>query len=346
MGGGFGRPSKLALSFGLQAENVGVSSWPNFMKSLDGYAANNAQAVYYLALASQGYQLSAGGMAEMGFTGLDAQGRFSPSATPYTYRPGAPPNLAQTQAGVGKRQSSTSFFASLTHREGVVLGGTFAKVREQLGDDATTRLAALRGQLRPERWVREKLEELRGIPSIGVDFFARGVDPYADRYAALRRRAEALAAGVPPSDAPSPGAIVQLPLAFEDILGSGAYARVVPQAAPKATLRMVDVGCGRSFGDEDVAFGFGVRGTAFQRSEAWTGSAEAMVGLTTRLVSARVAYAFNVPDAAVLLPIPNAHVIGFQLVYGRAEVALPITPIAATVAQLAPERSRRGGDEP
>lgn len=344
MGGGFGKPSDFAFSFGLQAENIGASSWPLFIKGIDGYSANNAQAVYYVAVAKQGYQLSVGGLSDTGFTGLDAQGRFNPTATAYTYRPGAPPEASAAQANVGKRQRSNAFFLSLTQVEGVLLGGTIAQVREQLEDEAKTKLAALRGQLRPERWVKKAARSIPGVPSIGFDVFTPGVDPYADRYASLKKNAEQTAAGLVADAAPKPSTLVQLPLSFEDILGSGAYGRVVPQASPKPTLRMIDAGFAHSFGDEDLSFGLGVRATAFQRTETWTGSAEALVGVTSKYVSGRVAYAYNVPDAALLLPIPNAHVLGVQLVYGRSEVAMPVSPIAATLAQTTPGKRDRDED--
>lgn len=47
-----------------------------------------------------------------------------------------------------------------------------------------------------------------------------------------------------------------------------------------------------------------------------------------------LSYSYNSPDSGTFLPIPDVHVIGFQIVYGPVEMARPLLPIMPPASEL------------
>jgi len=136
---------------------------------------------------------------------------------------------------------------------------------------------------------------------------------------------------------------VQTPIGTDDALGFGVRFRVVPQWYPTVQLKRAELGFVRSIGDlgADVPFGFGARVVLHRPEETYQVSTDAFasVGLyqyeedktpeghAKYALFLAASYSYNSPDGTTFLPIADAHVFGFQLVWGRPETAKPLIPL-------------------
>ena len=206
----------------------------------------------------------------------------------------------------------------------------------------------MRAQFSPVRLIdRLELREKLGVPGIGFERYAAEIDYWGDRFQDARRQAEAVANGIQNAN-PIPTTTSQeetweIPVFVDDIAGTGLRARVIPQVKPEVKLRAVEV----SYFLSGEGFKVGARTFAFQRGSSFTGSGEAYVALQPAFFDnfsifgvpwVTLSYSYNTPESATFLPIPNAHVIGAQWLYGLPEMGRPLIPLVARE-----ERSHEGG---
>ena len=336
-GFGFGKPRTGFAAFaGIQVDMVATTEFPNiFVQKREGLEVG--QGAVYGGLAVYGFQVSGGVMAETTGRGLNPQGYFT--RRKFEFREGTPPEVIDAAQNMNTDRLST--FLTFTQAEGLTVGATLAKLQQ----DAKTQLAALRAQLAPERLMqRLDLRERLGVPGIGLNRYAAEIDYWGDRYQELRRQAEALANGVRSIQNVAENPLGQtseqrqetweIPIFVNDIAGTGIRAAVIPQVKPEVKLRAVEAGYFLTV--EHLKLG--ARAFAFQRGSSFTGSGEAYVALQPGFFEhfsifgvpwATLSYSYNAPESATFLPIPNAHVIGVQWVYGPPEMGRPLIPLQA-----------------
>ena len=328
-GFGFGRPRTGFAGFaGIQVDMVATTEFPNFFMQREGFEVG--QGAVYGGLALFGFQATYGVMAETSGRGLNPQGYFTRRR--FEFRPGTPSEVVEARANTGDTLSS---FFTFSHAEGLTVGATLA----ELGEEAKTQLAALRAQFSPVRLIdRLKLREKLGVPGIGFERYAAEVDYWGDRFQDVRRQAEALANGIANAN-PNPTTTSreetwEIPIFLDDIAGTGVRARVIPQVKPEVKLRAVEV----SYFVSGDGFKVGARTFGFQRGSSFTGSGEAYVAMQPAFFDnfsifgvpwMTLSYSYNTPESATFLPIPNAHVIGAQWLYGLPEIGRPLIPLVA-----------------
>jgi len=327
LGLGGGQPTTGFAAFaGIQGDYVVVSQFPNMFAKIDGFGPYTGEVVFYGGVAFEGLQVSGGMLLSRDFTNLDRDGYFmADAAKPPPVRPGGP---VAADSDTTDPQVRTSTFLMVTHSEGGALGAAFNDASRQ-GQDT---LAALKAEFAPRRLIdRLELHEKIGIPGIGLDLYGRGYDYYGDRVKAMRTAVDNAAntgAALPsPADYYTPPTY-EIPIFSRDIAGLGPWVRVVNQVSPKPLFRMLEVGYEAS-GD---FFRVAADAKLFRRGAAYTGCAEAYAALGYRRAWWTLSYSYNTPDGSTFLPIPNAHVMGFQVVYGPPEMARPLVPLMAKSA--------------
>lgn len=332
LGFGSGKPrTEWAWFFGVQIDSVESSSFPYFVKEIDGFETRALQGALYAGFAFRGFQLSVGTVIEEPLSSVDQQGFFTTSAGPPSLRPGAP----RPADGVEPEalDARTSTFVTLTQAEGVSIGATIASLHENV---AAT-LAALRAEIVPSLAMdRANLRDKIGVPGIGLNRYAKGIDYYGDRFADIRDMANRAAAGLEPDDASSitGSDTYEIPLILEDIAETGVSLRAITQVAPKPLFRSAEA----SWQYRAEKARLGAKASLFRRGDALTGNTDAYAAACPYALIFSIpceglmqlwltgSYSYNSPDASTFLPIPNAHVLGFQLVWGPPEMARPLIP--------------------
>lgn len=327
-GFGFGKPRTGFAAFaGIQVDMVATTEFPNFFTQREGFEVG--QGTFYGGLAAHGFQVTYGMMAETSGRGLNPQGYFTRRT--FEFRPGTP---AEVRESAAQGDTMSSFF-TFSQAEGLTVGATLA----ELGEEATTQIAALRAQFAPARLIdRLKLREKLGVPGIGFERYAAEIDYWGDRFQEARRQAEALANGIQSANPTQPTGsreeTWEIPIFLDDIAGTGLRARVIPQVKPAVKLRAVEA----SYFYSGESVKAGARAFAFQRGSSFTGSGEAYVALQPEYFKyfsifgvpwMTLSYSYNTPESATFLPIPNAHVIGAQWIYGPPEMGRPLVPLMA-----------------
>lgn len=321
---GVGQPrSGVAGFLGAQGDYAYVSEFPVLFSRPKEFRSGTQQLMLYGGFAVHGFQVSGGIVARTGFNGLNRQGFFT-AGNGAGVRPGAPPDAIAGGASESREeQTSVAPFVSFTQAEGVTAGLSFARIKQE----AATRLAALRTEVAPERLAKTLSNAF--IPGLGFDHFAQGIDYYGDTFAQMRSIAERNAAGLPTVSAdsiPVPATSL-IPVGLYDIAQTGLSLRQVTQVSPNALFRQA--GLSYVFRYEQM-FRAAARADLFKRGDGFTGSFEAYGAFApTDKFSAwvTVSYSYNTPDAATFLPIPNAHVLGIQWVFGPPEMARPLVPL-------------------
>lgn len=341
-GAGFGKPSTGFAGFiGLQVDAVASTQFPNpFVGTTEGEGFDYGQGLIYVGLAAHGFQATYGLMMSGDQAGgLNPQGYFTRHNS--GYRDGTPTDVYPTS------ELSYSHFITFTQAEGFSLGATLAEATshadvDSLENDVTEYfLAALHAEFAPAKLMeRLELRERLGIPGIGLDRYAAQIDYWGDHYHEMRSRAESIAnmgqlAGSAKQSAVDIGNETwEIPIFLDDIAGTGLRARIIPQVRPTVKLRAVE----GSYRYQADRLKVGARSFAFQRGKKLTGSAEGYLAFQPEFFKymsvlgvpwMTVSYSYNTPDAATFLPIPNAHVVGMQWIYGRPEMGRPLVPLLA-----------------
>ncbi len=339
-GAGFGKPTTGFAGFvGLQVDSVASTQFPNpFAATTEGEGFHYGQGLLYAGLAAHGFQVTYGLMMSGDHAdGLSPQGYFTRQS--HGYRDGTPEDARPTS------EVSYSHFITFTQAEGLSFGATLAEAASHLGaavesDPQGLFLAAIHAEFAPAKLMeRLDLRERLGIPGIGLDRYAAEIDYWGDRYHEMRRQAEEIAnmaqlASASQAATSTANETWELPIFLDDIAGTGLRARIIPQVRPTVKLRAIE----GSYRYQAERLKVGARSFAFQRGKKLTGSAEGYLAFQPEFFKymslfgvpwMTVSYSYNTPDAATFLPIPNAHVIGFQWIYGRPEMGRPLVPLLA-----------------
>lgn len=321
---GFGKPRTGVAGFlGAQGDYAYVSDFPVLFTRPKEFRSGTQQLMLYGGLSVVGFQVSGGILARTGFTGLNRQGFFT-AGNGAGVRPGAPPDaIAGGASDSQEEQTSVAPFVSFTQAEGITAGLSFARIKQE----AATRLAALRTEVAPERLAKSLSDAF--IPGLGFDHFAQGIDYYGDTFAQMKSIAERNAAGLPAvsTDSISVPATSLIPVSLYDIAQTGLSFRSVTQVSPNALFRQA--GLSYVFRYEQL-FRTAARADLFKRGDGFTGSFEAYAAVAPAdgfPAWITVSYSYNTPDASTFLPIPNAHVLGIQWVFGPPEMARPLVPL-------------------
>ncbi len=315
-------------------DGIYAGPWPAFFENAneDGHV----RAVSYGAVAAVGVAHK-GWVAQLSYfyhnTKMDADdlGRFtrcefSASCEEPTVRPGGP----APQYGTAELTIASNTMISLENGRGYSIGTLIGKRIDDAADgdagDGTTGIASLRALAEP--W--DLLPKAVGVVGAGLTTFGRGLDYYGDQNEEIQR---AVANGEP-GTVPARKGIVEFPLSMQRIGGSGATARIVLQALPAPAFRLAEAGY---FYEGDAEWKFlpqvGGRAKLFKRDTSYVPSADAYAGFywvfnkgspepNGRGLSAYATYSYNSPDAANLVPLADAHILGAQIVFGN-PTALP-----------------------
>jgi hypothetical protein len=334
---GRGRPTTgFAIFGGANLSRVLPTQFPNVTANLQNsegrspLRAAGGSLVLFAGAAYQGIAVELGYFVS-GFTiDSDVSGRLAScpdlsGCGGMTQRPGSPFPSGPTTENINR----TSYLLNLETAKGYSLGILFGGVDELTATGeriVKDRLAALRALAQPYDLVSRDI----GLLGAGLNVLAPEVDYYGDRVPDLRKAAER---GVPPP-VEDGGNIVEFPIVGDHLANTGALARLIVQAAPSPLFRLLEVGYAYE-GDPSgkLVPQAGVRAKLFRRADAHVPSWDAYAGglwvlrkgepdAEGRGLSAYVSYSYNSPDSLTFLPIPDAHVVGLQLVYGN-PIALP-----------------------
>ncbi len=297
-----GRPDEFAWFIGGAIDGALVS--PNH-SGMRQYDCQTMDLVAYTGLSIQSVAASVGARYNTGWSNLDANGQFG---------------------GTEKPKGHGAYIATLHQTEGLTFGGLFGPSPQTSAPGAMSQkdaLTILRGFFQPERLFERNDWRDIGLPSIGVERIAAGVDYYGDQYDQVRT---ALASASP---LPSPvGAKLQFPLQMIDIAGAGLAFRFIPQVTPNVMLRSAEGGFEFGQGVVHVA----AKAGATKRAASYHVSAQLTLSFWTFL---RVSYAYNIPDSTTFFPIPEAHVFGVT-------IGFPDTATADSYFQGHQQRANRG----
>lgn len=338
-GGGFGRPSRVALFAGVTWDIIALSG-PAF-SGIRGFGAPAAgQALLFLGGAVYGVQVSYAarysGMGGGDF-GRDPAGNFqsrSAQEEGVDFRPGTPSEVRNEDAG-GNRE-----FDVLTVYDdhlGVFAAATWTNEWQYTGEPRR-KLSEVRAHLQPLRlWARDFVETF-GLPAAGVtrldplrDYYQEG-DVYQEVASLEERAAE-------PED--EPAAEYEVDFGSDDVLAGGLRWRARGQVAPSVRFRRAEVGLVREVGLGKQALRVGARAHAVYRGDTIEPAGDAFVQLSSastemsvlgaQRASFALSYSYDSPDTTTFLPIPNAHVFGVQVLIGDPEASKPLIPLVRTV---------------
>ncbi len=320
IGIGGGKPSSdFSWFVGFHVDEAYTSQWGNFTKRLETVDAYYEQYLLTARLAYQGFSLSYGYLGQQTH-GLNALGQFG--AEP-NWRPGTPEEVRGTTKDTKNNASSHTF--SLRHKAGVGLGAAIAEVNKVAADQTmqtAQELAALKLTASPEQLLREI-----ALFHLGIDRFAESIDYYRDRAIAVQ---DSLSSGTAVVEPPK-GALYQVPLGVDDLLGLGIHARVIPEVAPRVQLRQVQAGWVYQTEPERGAGGAqffaGARAGAVNRNGKFSPSFDSGTGIISHGFSVGFSYSYNTPDPISYFPIPNAHVVGMQLGWQAAMPTIQGMPV-------------------
>lgn len=320
-GGGIGKPSDgFSLAFGLHIDGAYTTEAIPLSQHKTVQAASQ-QGMLYATAATPWFVLT-GGAIFYGVEGVDSNGMFRRAGDEQQFfRPGTPAEASEVGASQDRRQTATML--TLRERHALSVGAVISRVKERTPDgalDSRNALAALRSMIAPEALLPEL-----GLFHVGLDRVAGEIDYYSERTEENRR---AIEQGLPLPPTPSE-ALYEIPLGVDDLLGAGIRLRVVGQVAPTVKPRLAEAGMVRDEGSKNVSFVYGGRFIAFARNDNIEPSADAFAGIRFlgRQASSTLSYSYNSPDSATFFPVPDAHVYGFQVVYGPLEAARPLVPI-------------------
>lgn len=339
LGGGFGSYDSFGVIFGAQLDFVQMIG--NFGERGDGLRAAPGQSLLYVGAVGHGFQFTLGQMQnQMSARGLPLDPYGNYTANPDAgYRPGTPRYIAYPDEG-----DDSAFISTLVtgyHESGAF----FAVNYENATGGRPGRIGEARFNFQP---LEQYLPDLAGLPTFGIarlDKFKRYYGEALDSKSGKQLDAQPAVydpAGIPARNTEDP---YETEIGTDDALGIGARMRLVAQVRPQVTFRRADFGIvhienlGSRF--ELVA---AARAIAFRRDDSYDAAVDsfALIGIPPfkrgpeRMgwpFHVGLSYSYNSPDGSTFLPIPHAHVFGFQLVVGVPETSKPLIPIVKRVRE-------------
>lgn len=344
LGAGFGSIGGLALFGGANLDLTGFTN-PAWTPIPNMSALAGGETLLFLGVAAQDIQLTVASkqrFADAQALNLDPWGNYRPQGeSGLLFRPGTPWAISSPDSGDAWL---TTVFSLYESRSGAFLSFTMADVPQievttnELGRQYASftgtqkRITDVRFQFQPLRITPRWLLETVGIPMLGI----RRLDPMAalllegavDLYETLTRP-EDVGAGP-----------LELDLGSDDVLAGGFRWRIVQRVVPEVVFRRVEL----AYVDEhDVGLGIlrvGARAILHRQLEEYVlaGEGYLLLGPGTEsgsldFVSFGLSYSYNTPDTTTFLPLPNAHVLGFQVVFGAPEAVRPLIPLVRAVSE-------------
>jgi len=321
--GGWGQPRTGRALFGGFSGDVALVD-----AASGGYRAQNIDGFFFFGGSYHGVMATVGVRFISGWTNLDAAHRFTfgSSGPQVLFRPGTPDEVTRTESTEALRPKQWAApLLNIHHAEGATLGGAFEVVERQLPDGTYTAgrtLSALRGLLEPEPWIRRIGARYLGVPLVGLERYAAGVDRWGE-HGKEARIAHNEGRTPPPS---SDKAQYEIPFGADDVMSTGLRLVGIVAVYPQSFLREVEAAWAYSTGPLEA----GAKAFVFRRSGKYETAAEAFAawapGPYFRIA---LSYSYNVPETTTFFPIPNASVFGMQFTFGDNRFARPIVPLLA-----------------
>jgi hypothetical protein len=327
--GGGGDLSRLAFFGGIGFDFVAITN-PVLTKSPNFQNYPGGQAILFVGGAIVDVQWSAGIWTNgIGSLSADLYSNFMARGPDrdrqINYRPGTPypPDPVTPPKG--------TFLAAYEDRTGASITAAYSQL-----SDGNNHLTQLRSDLQPLRGLPDILLHSLGLPAIGFQRIAQQND------------AQSLLANPsvhPPSDAYT--SITEI--GADDVLGLGLRWRIGTKVSDGFEFRRGEIAY-----VEDLPIGpvrsmlVGARATGWKLADKTVASGDAFFLLALfkegRFTSRMgLSYSYNSPDASTFIPIPYAHVFGFQIVGGDASAARPLIPyVRAAEKELADRKNTRG----
>jgi hypothetical protein len=253
--------------------------------------------------------------------GLDMYGNFTTTSdTSSRYEgPG--------RADIGSK--STDVF-TLDHESGASL----IALRAELPTGKTI-LSDVRAQFQPLKdWIQEWTRAKVGLPMVAVQ-------KLRDNIRELNRPPVTPSQPVAGEAAPAAPTRPEVPtyefeLGGDDLLGIGLRVHSTTEISPKFRFARAEAGFYHDIGEGAGAITVAARSFVFNRGGHLEGSVDSFARIAILPVGeesvgfpihAAISYSFNSPDAGTFLPVPNAHVFGYQLIIGLPDIARPLVPI-------------------
>ncbi len=336
LGGGFGNYETFGVFVGASVDLVAPLARDGGQISALNWTSNAGQNLAFIGVVGHGFQATFGQMQNNrnpSDLGLDPYGRFTAGDRP-RYRAGAPGELTSTDDAPWIHNVVTVY-----HDSGAFLGITYARHRSFGVDE--NRISDVRFNFQP---LKRYLPDLAGLPTFGIAKLDGLKKYYADALDARQGPQPGAATPTPgPAAIPAATSPYEIELGTDDALGIGARVRLYTEVYPNPSFRRADFAITQV---RPIGRGWALTGAAraitFRRNiGGMSGAADAfaLIGRAPFRDGEHVgwpmhfglAYSYNSPDGSTFLPIPNAHVFGFQFVAGVPETSKPIIPIVREV---------------
>lgn len=358
LGGGFGELSRYSIFGGVNLDLTGFTgpAWT----PIDN-VANLAGGQSYLFIGGAIYDVQITYASKQNFVdasalNLDPWGNYrpvEPNGGP-AYRPGTPWAISSPVAEeawlvqvLTLYENRTGAFLSLSWGDVPVTGTRVDELGRLQGyyGGNETRLVDVRAHLQPLRLLTRSWLETIGVPSIGVRRIdaqvAKVFDDIEGKRGSANEARNQAAQAEPVEEEPS--APYEIDLGSDDVLGGGLRWRVVQRVRPEVVLRRAEVGYVEDHQLGDSVLRVGLQALLHRQGEGYEMAAEGF-GLWSPTARSEgpsllgpfsfgLSYSYNSPDTATFLPIPDAHVFGFQVLLGAPEAARPLVPLVRAVSE-------------
>jgi len=338
---GVGQPrTGFALFGGLNLSTVRPSGFPNVLgQSGDSHsfiAAGGTSAVFFAGLSYEGLALELAVHDKVQDYDADGAGRFVGGGCSKEWgcggrpvRSGAPVPAAPVSTHTKDENLLLSIEDVRGYSAGVLLS-TIHSVSDAGGEVAKRALAGFRTLAQPRSLASQAL----GSVGAGLNGYDPALDYYGDDLA-LQNAAASRGDPPPPTRKKS---IYEVPLVSDNVAGTGINGRVVLQAWPNPLFRLAEVGYSVQGRGSSIVPQTGARVKMFRRSDAYVPSVDAYAGIFWMFdknestdaasgLSVYLSYSYNSPDSLTFVPMPDAHVLGVQMVYGNPMGLPPPVPI-------------------
>jgi hypothetical protein len=346
LGFGFGALSRLSFFAGANLDLTGFTgpAWTP-IENISNLAGGQSYLFGGFALADvQVTYASKQNFVDEDALNLDPWGNYLPAGEGPSFRPGTPWAISSPASDDAWLIDVLSIYEN---RTGAFLSVSWADVpittttvdesgRVQGGFGGTeTRIVDVRAHLQPLRALPRQVVEIVGIPGLGL----RRLDPaVAAAFDEAQRKREEASSLTEREEEEEGDAPYEIDFGTEDVLGGGLRWRVVQRVRPEPFFKRGEVGY---VGDHPLGEGavrLGLQALVHRVEETYDFAAESFAlfsptGARSGLaaLSFGLAYSYNSPDTATFLPIPDAHVFGFQVIWGAPETARPLVPLVRAV---------------
>ncbi|MBI5536973.1 MAG: hypothetical protein HY898_29905 [Deltaproteobacteria bacterium] len=337
LGGGWGDTEEGMFFLGAHIDQLAAVGRPGQDKQSDAdrfKPGGVAQMLYYLGGSVAGVQASAGILLnEMGAEqlSLDGYGNFAAERS-NSPRPGSPPEVQDPSRR--HNPPNSALFTLYDGHTGAYLAITYGDQEQRLMTESWTGNRTYR----TER-VGSGIQDLRFNLQPLRHYLPAG---FGLPFATIARYDRPLTELSPSPQEQVAHKTTDFALGADDVLQGGVRWRAVINQDGR--LRIAELGYVEEFRIGRFGLLFGARAMAVNRTGSYEPSGEGF--LKASLLRKRPdvegratptwfglsgSYSYNTPDSTTFIPIPKAHVVGVQLVYGPTEVTKPLIPLVRAV---------------